>query len=205
MNRQAISSLPLKLAVVVVVGSVYLLAYFYFWSSPTDAVVSPPAINKSPATAASQPAVAGQAPGEGRERLNPFDVPAVFLASQQADQTPAVTQAPNAAAGPGAYGRGRMLEQPVRLTGVTVTGVARGDDGVSMAVLNNGGNQARAYRPGETVNGYQIVAITGNAVVFNGPAGKEILPVATQVNKAAKSNAEERTGMKDDTMQTVAH
>lgn len=206
MNRQAISSLPLKLAVVVVAGSVYLLAYFYFWSSPTDAVVSPPAVNKPPATAASpQPAVAGQGPGEGRERLNPFDVPAVFLASQQADQASAATQAPNAAAGPGVYGGGRMLDRPLRLTGITVTGVARGDDGVSLAVLNSGGNQARAYRPGETVNGYRIVAITGNAVVFNGPAGREILPVATQVNKAAKSNAEERTGMKDDTMQTVAH
>ncbi len=204
MNRQAIASLPLKLAVVVVVGLVYLLAYFYFWSSPTDAVVSPPAVNKPPATAAAQPAVAGQGPGEGRERLNPFDVPAVFLASQQADQASAATQAPNAAAGPGVYGGGRMVE-PVRLTGITVTGVARGDDGVSLAVLNSGGSQARAYRPGETVNGYRIVAITGNAVVFNGPAGREILPVATQMNKAAKSNAEERTGMKDDTMQTVAH
>lgn len=97
------------------------------------------------------------------------------------------------------------MVEPVRLTGITVTGVARGDDGVSLAVLNSGGSQARAYRPGETVNGYRIVAITGNTVVFNGPAGREILPVATQMNKAAKNSAEERTGMKDDTMQTVAH
>lgn len=205
MNRQVILSLSPKLAVVAAVGVLALL--IYFWTLPDAPVVAPPrpAVNKLPGTAVSQLEAALQASGEGQGRLNPFDVPAAFLAGQQAtaEQAAALNQERNSASGPGAYGAGRMVERPVRLTGVSVTGVARGDDGVSLAVVSSGGKQARAYRPGETVNGYRIVAITGNAVVFNGPAGREILPVATQINKAAKSNAEERTGMKNDPIQTV--
>nr|WP_092068128.1 hypothetical protein [Dendrosporobacter quercicolus]NSL46958.1 hypothetical protein [Dendrosporobacter quercicolus DSM 1736]SDL70508.1 hypothetical protein SAMN04488502_101610 [Dendrosporobacter quercicolus] len=204
MNRQVIMSLSPKVAVVVAAGVLYLL--IYFWASPSEPVVAPPApaVSKLSGPAAPPPA-ALQASGEDWGRLNPFDVPAVFLAGRQAaaEEPAALQQERNSASGPGTYGGGRMLERPARLTGIIVNGVALGDDGVSLAVLSSGGKQARAYRPGEAVNGYRIVAITGNAVVFNGPAGRETLPVATQVSKAAKSNAEERTGMNNDPIQTV--
>lgn len=208
MNRQAVASLSPKVAVVVVVGIIYLLVYFFVL--PGDTPVSPPvpAINKSPGAPAA-PAVAVQSQaGEERGRLNPFDVPAVFLTSQQKEEVQSSEQGQPIVAGRGGYGAGRsaadFVRPPARLTGVTVTGVASGDDGVKLAVLSDG-KQAKAYRPGETVNGYRIEAVTGNAVIFNGPAGREILPLATQVSNVVKSNPEERSGMKNDTTQTVAH
>lgn len=208
--KQDMSSLSSKLIAVAAIGVTALAVYLLVAPDNTEQPVSQP--NLSDKKVPVKPVVkavnvAFPAVEKKQESVrNPFAVPAEYITSKNKDEQnqEKTGQQPSPEAGsmpPFVSGTGTKSSVP-EFPKISVTGIASSDDGQQLAVINDG-NQSRAYRQGEWIGAYQLETIATDSVVFTGPAGGMVLPIANNI-KTGKSAAKERTGSENESIRNMA-
>lgn len=208
--KQDMSSLSSKLIAVAAIGVTALAVYILVAPDNTERTNSQPVLSdKNVQVKPAAKAVTVTFPPVEKKQesvRNPFAVPEEYMTGknkgEENQEKVAQQTSPEAGSMPSfVSGTGTKSSVP-EFPQISVTGIASIDDGQQLAVINDG-NQSRAYRQGEWIGAYQLETIATDSVVFTGPAGGMVLPIANNI-KTGKSAAKERTGSENESIRNMA-
>lgn len=203
--KQDLSSVSSKIIAILAIGAAALAVYLLVIPNNEEetvaqAVLTDQSPNVTTKASVKNPEVTFPAVEKQAIVRNPFTIPTEYLESKD-NKTPASQQPLPETRSIDPLANGLTPTVVADLPKLSVTGIASGDDGQQLAVINDG-KQSRAYRLGEWIGAYQVEEIGVDAVAFSGPAGKIVLPVANNI-KTEKSMAKERIGSGNDSVHNL--